>query len=104
LGPWGIPLALELDDFEVVDEAGEDFLAGLEAVVAGAGLLFVAAELVVVAAGVLLVEEEELLLPQPAAMTPATSSATSGSPRANLDLLIIANLCCLSSCLVGTFT
>jgi hypothetical protein len=87
LGPWGIPD--ELDGFEVV------VLAGVELVFAGAGAVVVGA-LVVVAAGVLLVLEEEELLPQPAAMTAATASATNGTPRTNLDLLIMRNLCRLS--------
>jgi hypothetical protein len=70
-------------------------LAGVELVFAGAGAVVVGA-LVAVAAGVLLVLEEEELLPQPAAMTAATASATNGTPRTNLDLLIMRNLCRLS--------
>ena len=84
-GPWGIPLelevdALELDDFDLV--AAEDEL-------------FVGVAVVVTAAGALLFACEEELpeLPQPAAITPATASASKGNPRASLNLLIMVDLC-----------
>jgi len=90
LGPCGIPLELELDALEP---------AALDLVVVAGGELFVvvavfAGEAVLVTAGELFVEEEEELpeLPQPAAMTPATTRATIGSPRASLNLLNMANL------------
>ncbi|TMM02983.1 MAG: hypothetical protein E6G05_08465 [Actinobacteria bacterium] len=53
-----------------------------------------AGEAVLVTAGELFVEEEEELLelPQPAAMTPASTRPTTGSPRASLNLLNMANL------------
>jgi hypothetical protein len=98
-GPCGIPL--ELDDFEVV--AGADCL-GVEVVVAGAGVLLAGAEVVGAAAGVLLVDDEDELLPQPAAMTAATARARNGSPRAKLDLLIIATPLLSFVLLVGTVT
>jgi hypothetical protein len=91
LGPWGIPLeleldALELDDFGLVVAAGGELFVGV-AVFAGAAVL-------VTAAGELFVEEEEEAeLPHPAAMTPATATATNGSPRTSLNLLIMVNLC-----------
>ncbi len=90
LGPCGIPLepdALEPDDFDLVVVAGCELFEGV-AVFAGEAVL-------VTAAGELFVEEEEELpeLPQPAAMTPATARATNGSPRASVNLLIMANLC-----------
>jgi hypothetical protein len=94
-GPWGIPFeleldALELDGFDVVFAAAGE----LWVVVGAAGALFVGVAVLVAAAGELFVEEEEEPeLPQPAAMTAATASATSGSPRATLNLLIMANLC-----------
>lgn len=55
---------------------------------------FVGVAVLVTAAGELLfVCEEELPeLPQPAAITPATASASKGNPRAGLNLLIMVNL------------
>ena len=79
LGPCGIPLEL----FVV---AGRELF-----VVVG---VFAGEAVLVTTAGELFVEEEEELpeLPQPAAMTPATTRATNGSPRASLNLLNMANL------------
>jgi hypothetical protein len=83
-GPWGIPLELALDALEPDDFDG--FAAG--------GELFVVVAVLVTAAGELLFACEEELpeLPQPAAITPATASASRGNPRAGLNLLIMVNL------------
>jgi hypothetical protein len=76
-GPWGIPL----DDFEALGElfGGVDGFAGAAVLVTAAGGLVFAGE------EVELPEE----LPHPAAMTPVAASASRGSPRAGLNLLIM---------------